>query len=426
MSSKFGSLIDRIRRSAGFPSRDDRRQGAPEDFRQTPEFQSLDAMTRPKHTVRPLLVAASNSLGLDLHKKLARETPNTNLLVSPVSVYLAMAMASIGAGGETLTEIARALWVNTIPENEWAEVFAELVPTLRYSAIGQELRLANSVWVKDGRRLRPDYEQALKQCFEAEITSLPFSDPRSVERINRWVTKKTGGKIREIVGSLSKDERLMILNCVYFQGGWHEPFDVKLTRDEIFHGKGGDYRRPFMHMRSDFAYGESEHFKVVRLDYAGACSLGMWVFLPSRDMGLEEFVNGLDNKFWEYASTQCRARPGTLALPRFKLECSKELSGSLRDAGIERCFDPDRADFSGMLAESEPLFLSSVLQKTYLNVNEQGSEAAAATAMRMLFGGFEELEPPPPFEMSVDRPFFVAVGDTATGLLLFTTSVWEV
>jgi serpin B len=115
-----------------------------------------------------------------------------------------------------------------------------------------------------------------------------------------------------------------------------------------------------------------------------------------------------------------------LALPRFKLECSEHLNQGLQAAGMERCFDPGRADFSGMLVEREPLFITEVLQKTYLEVNEQGTEAAAATRVAMTRMAIMPSEPPKPFEMVMDRPFFVALGDTASGVLLFTASVWEV
>jgi serpin B len=218
----------------------------------------------------------------------------------------------------------------------------------------------------------------------------------------------------------------MLINCVYFKGMWYQPFDGKRTQDKMFHARSGDQRRPFMHMRNDFVYWEDKHVQVVRLDYAQSSNLSMWIFLPSRQNGLEQFVRGLTPSFWDYVRRQTETRPGTLALPRFRLECSESLNSSLQAAGIELCFDPKRADFSWMLVEREPLFISEVLQKTYLEVNELGTEAAAATQVAASMMAAFPPEPPKPFEMVVDRPFFVALGDADRGLLLFTASVREI
>ena len=370
-------------------------------------------------------MAAGVNLGLKVHQSLAEATPDTNLVVSPISVNLAMAMAAMGAQGKTRSEMAKALGLHGIAENEWGVCYSELMENLQYAAGGQELQLANSIWVTDRFQLQSQYEQALKEHLAAEAVSLPFSDARSVARINGWVDDKTKGKIRNIVNSLSDEQRLMLINCVYFKGLWYQPFEAKRTRERVFHAKRGDQQRQFMHMRNRFVYWEDAEVQVVRLDYAGFNRLSLWVFLPSQQTGLKEFVRGLRNSFWETVRKHSEVRPGTLALPKFKLECSQHLISGLKSAGMERCFDPERADFGGMLVEREPLVISEVLQKTYLEVNEEGTEAAAATMIAVVMGAAFPSEPPKPFEMVVDRPFFVALGDAASGLLLFTASVWE-
>jgi serpin B len=313
-----------------------------------------------------------------------------------------------------------------IPEGEWSACYIDLIDNLRYHAYGLELWLANSVWVTDTHRLLPEYEQAVRQQLAAEAISLPFSEARSVARINQWVAEKTNGKITDIINSLTDEQRLMLINCVYFKGLWYQPFDSKRTRDKIFHARSGDLRRPFMHMRNSFVYWENEHAQVVRLDYTECSSLSLCIFLPSQKTGLEEFVRNVPSLYLTAALRRSETRPGTLALPRFKLEGSQTLNSSLQAAGMKRCFDEQHADFSGMLVEPEPLCISEVLQKTYLEVNEQGTEAAAATRVEMIWAAALEPAPPKPFEMVVDRPFFVALGDTANDLLLFTASVWEV
>jgi serine protease inhibitor len=396
-------------------------------FSRTPFRDPTTKIPRPARTARHDLVMASNSLGLTIHRHLAQKAPHTNVVVSPVSASLAMAMAALGAKGETRSELERVLDTVGIADGEWQVCIADFLQTLRFAAQQQELRIANSVWATDTRRLLPEYEQALKQWLEAEATSLPFADPQSVVRINQWVHDKTGGRIAEILQSLSEDERLLLVNCVYFKGLWDDPFERERTKERTFHGVDSDRQRPFMHMRNRFPYREDDDGQAVCLRYGGHSSLGMWVFLPAKKLGMELFLRRLKPSFWESAQLASREdRPGTLALPRFKLECSNGLNDGLHSAGVRLAFDPDRADFGGILAGSEPLFISEVLQKTYLAVNEEGSEAAAASLTRVTLGAAIQAEPPKPFEMVVDRPFFVAVGDRSSGLILFTASVWEV
>jgi serine protease inhibitor len=421
MPSEWERLVSK----SFLPSNDDEYGPFAEKSFNKPRSQPPDTVARPKRAVHRDLLAASTKLGLTLHQKLAQASPGINLVVSPISVNLAMAMAVMGAHGETRSEMGRVLGLDGIAENEWGVCYSDLMENLRYAAGGQELSIANSIWVTDRYQLQSQYEQALKEHLAAEAMSLRFSDARSVARINQWVDDKTKSNIREIVDSLSDEQRLMLINCVYFKGLWYQPFDAKRTRDNVFHGRRGDQQRPFMHMRNHFVYWEDAQVQVVRLDYAGFSRLSLWVFLPSQQTGLEEFVRGLRDSFWESVTKHSETRPGTLALPRFKLECSEQLIKALRAAGMECCFDPGRADFSGMLVEREPLFISEVLQKTYLEVNEQGTEAAAATRVVMARAAIMPSEPPKPFEMVVDRPFFVALGDAASGVLLFTASVWE-
>jgi serpin B len=338
-----------------------------------------------------------------------------------------MAMACLGASGETREELTRVLGTDRFPGGELQARYADLLQTLRFSAQEQELQIANSVWVNDSHRLLPEYERSVRDCLEAEATSVPFSDAQSVKRINHWVNDKTNGKIGWILNSLSEEQRLILINCVYFKGLWDEPFEKARTKDKKFHAVDGDRQRPFMHMRSGFAYLEDSDCQAVCLKYGGFSALEMWIFLPSQKVGLQNFLDSLKPSFSASVQNKSQERPGTLALPRFKMECSNKLISGLRAAGIKRAFDPVRAEFDGAVAESEPLYISDVNQKAYLEVSEEGTEAAATTYIEtMPTMAFMPEKPPKPFEMIVDRPFFVAVGDRSSGLLLFTASVWEV
>ena len=238
-----------------------------------------------------------------------------------------------------------------------------------------------------------------------------------MERINAWVKEKTNGKIDSILNRLSDEQRLILINCVYFKGLWDEPFEKTLTKDRTFHGAGGNRQRPFMHMQSAFACLEDSDGQAACLRYGGFSSLQMWIFLPARKVGLERFLENLKPTFWAATQNSSQKRPGSIALPRFKIECTNNLNSGMRAAGILRAFDPARAEFDGMLAGPEPLYISDVQQKTYLEVTEEGTEAAAATYVRDATMALRPQKPPKPFEMVVDRPFFVALGDKSSGLL---------
>jgi len=392
-----------------------------------PRIDPQTVIPPPKRAVHPDMVAASSSLGLTLHRHLARKAPEENLVVSPVSVNLALAMAVLGATGETREELTRVLGTERFPADELEGRYADLLQTLRSSAQEQELRIANSVWLNESCQLLPEYERSVTDCLNAKATSLPFSDAQSVQQINRWVEEQTNGKIGSILDSLSEQQLLILINCVYFKGLWDEPFEKERTKDRIFHGVARKRQRPFMHMRSGFDYLEDADGQAVCLKYGGFSSLQMWIFLPTRNMGLQRFLDNLKPSFWADVQRQSRHRPGTLALPRFKMECSNDLISGLQAAGIRRAFDHVRGEFAEMLAAPEPLYISAVKQKAYLEVTEEGTEAAAATYVEMMpTMAMRPERPPKPFEMIVDRPFFVAVGDKSSGLLLFTASVWEV
>jgi len=185
-------------------------------------------------------------------------------------------------------------------------------------------------------------------------------------------------------------------------------------------------QRPFMHITGQFRYGEDENMQAISLRYGGEGGLVCLIVLPSRKLGLREFMRRLGPDFWYSIRNSGKSRKGSLALPRFQVERSIPLNESLRAAGICRAFDPKLSDFSGMISEPDPVWIDNAQQNVFLQVTEKGTEAAAATWLEVdCTAALNPPPPPPPFEMVVDRPFFCAIGDVASGLVLFTATVWE-
>jgi serpin B len=212
---------------------------------------------------------------------------------------------------------------------------------------------------------------------------------------------------------LPPDLRLILLDAIYFKGSWEAPFDKKLTREEPFTVRGGQtVPHPRMTRQERMSYLESAGFQAVVLPYASR-QASLCVFLPKEN--LDKFMAELTPENWEQWMGQFRAREGTLELPRFKLENKYELNGELKALGMARAFSRE-AEFGG-IAE-EPLHISEVVQKTFVEVNEEGTEAAAASGIAMR-PSLVRREPEPPFTMIVDRPFYVAIRENQTGTILF-------
>ena len=289
-----------------------------------------------------------------------------------------------------------------------------------------ELTIANSLWGREGV---PFYEDFLERCrgyYDAEVTSLDFGDPDAPGIINGWVREATREKIRKVVSAIPSQTILYLINAIYFKGTWQTEFDEAKTRDRPFMLLGGTQKNhPTMHQTGEYEYLEGEGFQAVSLPYGENDRMSMYIFLPDRDSSLGAFLGSLDLNAWEGWMTRFQmTEVEPLALPRFKIEYEVSLKTALSDMGMSIAFDPVQADFSGMLPTSPPAFnvyINTALHKTFVEVNEEGTEAAAVT---VIAPGATSL-PPPKVEFVVDRPFFFVIRDNTTGTILFMGVVVE-
>jgi serpin B len=270
-------------------------------------------------------------------------------------------------------------------------------------------------------RFKPVFLQRNKQFFGAEITNLDFNDPSSPSKINSWVKDKTSGKIDKIIDQIDSMAVLYLINAIYFKGAWADEFKKADTKDEPFKTAGADQPNvPMMHRSGSYRYVESEGFQAVSLPYGGG-RVSMYVFLPSESSSLAEFQRSLTAQNWDQWMSRFVKTPGDLGLPRFKLEFEATLNDSLTSMGMGLAFDADRANFKGIADSSDNISISRVKHKTYCDVNEEGTEAAAVTSVEMV--ATSAMRPQKRFRMIVDRPFFFAIRDNETGTLLFMGSV---
>lgn len=363
---------------------------------------------------------ALDSFGHRLLSELLDEPGAGNVFVSPLSIALALALAYEGAKGETRHAIAQAIGGGTeVVLEELLLAYERLleVPEQEQSRI--ELAIANSVWVDRSLRLRTAYPERIEAVLGAQAHSLDFADPSAPATVNAWVRDHTHGEIREIVSDLSAMLALL-LNAVYFKGAWSEPFDPARTRPGPFTiASGARKALPLMRQSGEFQYLEDEHLQAIQLPY-GRGRLRMEIYLPRAEVPLREIAERLRASAETGERLPFAHAEGDLVLPRFELEYGTRLRSALARLGMELAFTP-QADFGEMA--DEPLMFDEVLHKAVLRVDEEGTVAAATTAVVMRAGG-----PPNPrrrFSMVVDRPFFCAIRDGETGAPLFLGFVAE-
>jgi serpin B len=360
---------------------------------------------------------AYNGLGFQLLAQCRQSLPKTNYFLSPAGLAIALSMVQNGAQGETSRQIIATLQVGNLPLPQLNEANKALLDHLSKLDPKIKLEIANALWIDQKASIKPDFISVNRRDYDAEVATGSFQDPATVRKINDWVSARTHEKIPTILEPpLDPRLRLILLDAIYFKGEWLAPFETNLTRDLPFTlGNGQAVQQPRMSRTGRYAYWEGDGFQAVELPYAGG-QMSMFVFLPKG--GLDEFLKKFTVKDFEASVQRMSSLKGTVELPRFKLENDYDLTGVLPAMGMPLAFTT-LADFSRM--SDEPLCISFVKQKTYVAVNEQGTEAAAVTAIgvRAMAMRME----PPPFHFVVDRPFFMAIRERQSGLILFLGAI---
>ncbi len=373
-----------------------------------------------KSQVDTRLTSASSRFALKLYDRIRKGDTRKNTFVSPTSIMLALAMTYNGANGTTRQAMARALEIDGMSLEEANRAFADLKSVLAPTDPKIQLKIANSLWSRKGFGIKPAFLERNKQYYGAEVASLDFGDSSAVQTINSWVSKNTEGKIDKIISEIRDGDILFLINAIYFKGEWQNEFDKKKTKPDVFTLAGGEVKQlPMMSQSESYFYYKGKNFQSAALPY-GKGSVSMYVFLPDEQTSLDQFEQDLTPENWDGWMKSFGFRPGHVTLPRFKVEWEANLNETLAGLGMAEAFD-GRADFS-QIAEpvgGERIYISEVMHKSFCEVNEEGTVAAAATSARM---GVTSM-PPPPFVIKVDRPFFFAIRDNKTGLILFMGSV---
>lgn len=379
------------------------------------------------------LVAGNTAFALDLYHQL-RANAGGNLLVSPLSISLALAMAFAGARGDTATQMADVLGFD-LPDDALHTAFAALVSDLTGRGNAEPagnveggengLRIANALWGEQTYPFSDVFAAQLGDAYGAGLELVDFANAPEQARadINAWVEEQTEDRIQDIVpeGAITDMARLVLANAIYFYGSWRHAFEPADTENAPFHlADGTTVDVPFMFQRQDLSYARTDGMQLVELPYISE-GLAMTVILPD-DGRFDAVEESLDDVTLQMALAGLSSNDIRLHLPKFGFDFSASVADALKALGMTDAFDPDLADFSGMVDEGatppdgENLSIGDVLHKAFIAVDEEGTEAAAATVVIMVG---TSAQPEEPIEVRVDRPFLFAIRDRDTGTILF-------
>jgi len=362
------------------------------------------------------LIRSGNHFGIELFKQInANQEVDTNTLVSPVSVSLALAMTYNGAAGDTKTAMEQTLHLENLSKAQINESYRTLMKALLSVDPKVTMELANSIWYEAQFSVEEDFIDVNREYYDAQVASLDFAAPGAVDIINQWCSDKTHGKIEEMIDFVPPAAVMYLINALYFNGTWKYEFDRSLTGSQPFYQENGqEIAADMMHLEGDLNYLSNELFQAIELPY-GRGNYSMVCLLPYDDMAVDELIGQITADRWDQWMGDFTRQGCNLALPKFKFGFSDSLNAMLSNMGMGIAFDPLRADFSGINPLSQ-LFINRVLHKTFIEVDEKGTEAAAVTVVEMRENSSSSGSPIP---ITFDRPFVFAIREVTTGTIVF-------
>jgi serine protease inhibitor len=385
-----------------------------------PELKSLP---RSLSVAEQEVIKANNGFAFDILRETLRHRPEPNVFLSPISASIALGMTMNGARGATLDGMRAALQFGNTELPAINQSYRDLIDLLRGLDGNVDMRLANSIWARHGFPFEESFLQTNRQYFDAHVTTLDFGAPDAAATINRWVDQNTGGKIKEIIDPPIPEHIVMyLINAIYFKGNWRERFERAQTRDAPFTLADGTKKTVRMMNRLgrvSYVADRAAGVQVIELLY-GRGAFAMTIVLPDADTDLNAVVESLDAERWSDWIGGLQEAQVQLSLPRFRTEYETRMNEPLIALGMGAAFGvAPGTDFTGM--SPADVYIDEVRQKTYVDVNEEGTEAAAVTVVTI---GVTSAPSQPP-AVVVDRPFLVALRERFSGTILFLGTIGE-
>jgi serine protease inhibitor len=378
---------------------------------------SLTALPRTLSDGEQQAIAASNRFAFDLFRSVNARFVDTNLFISPLSASVALGMTLNGADGETFEGMRLALRIDDTDRSSINDAYRDLIALLLELDPSVDMRIANAIWYRNTFPFHQTFFDTVSHYFGARVAGLDFGHPATVSRINAWVDTATAGKITKVLDGIDDDIVMLLMNAIYFKGSWRSPFDPAQTQNAPFATeRGTPYSARMMHLgEKQVALAMLGGAQAVDLPY-GRAAFTMTAILPPAGTDVDAFIATLDQSKWEAIVGALHHARADVYLPKFRMAWEDTLNADLKSMGMERAFCEGCADFTRMSPRGNDLFIDFVKQNTFVNVNEEGTEAAAVTTVGV---GVTSLPPTVRF----DRPFVFVIRERLSGTILFMGKV---
>jgi serpin B len=362
------------------------------------------------------IIEADQQFAFELFKEVLTMSQEENIMISPLSVSYALGMTYNGAAGTTLDAFNDVLHFGDLTNQEVNESFKDLMEQLIQLDEQVEFSIANSIWYKLGYPVLDSFISTNQEYFDAAVRELDFADPSSVDIINGWIEDKTNDKIKDMLDFIPSDAVMYLINAIYFNAKWKYQFDPEATYQTDFQiSTGGSYKTDFMRLEGSFSYTANDYFTAVELPY-GDSAFSMVVMLPSGDNTVDDVIEQMDVDTWEGWFQHSVPQNIQVELPKFKYEFKDLLNEPLIDLGLGIAFGGG-ADFS-RITPGASLYISRVIHQTFIDVQEEGTEAAAATIVEI-----RETSMPVTPLFKADRPFLYVIKENSTSAIVFMGKV---
>jgi serine protease inhibitor len=377
---------------------------------------SLKVLPRALSDGERAAIASSNHFAFDLFKSINTRFADSNLFISPLSASFALGMTMNGANGETFEGMRTALRIEETDLSSINGAYRDLITLLLELDSSVEMRIGNAIWYRDTFPFHQSFFDTVSHYFNARVAGLDFDSPGTVDRINAWVDTATAGKIPKVIDNIARELVMLLMNAIYFKGSWRSQFDPAQTQNAAFSLEhGGTFQSRMMHLKDQVALSSVEGAQAVDLPY-GRAAFTMTAILPPSGTDVDAFIATLDQTKWNAIVDGLHHARADVYLPKFQMEWKDRLNADLIGMGMERAFCEGCADFTRMSPAGNDLFISFVQQNTFVNVNEEGTEAAAVTTV-----GIEFTSGPPVIRF--DRPFVFVIRERLSGTILFMGKV---
>jgi serine protease inhibitor len=363
------------------------------------------------------LVNINTDFALSIFTALSVNDENSNVFISPLSISLMMAMAYNGAQNNTRKEIAEALQFDNFTDEQLNSAFNALLASMENVDDMVELYTGNSIWLRNDNKADEAFKDIIKDYYNASIYNEDFNSPDTADKINKWANEKTQGRISNITSADAiKDTVMYLANTIYFKGQWKDKFNPEYTEEKDFFLIDKSIKKVQMMCRTeDYMYFEGDSFKMLRIPY-GRAKISMHVILPDEDKDINQLISSLSTDLINQSIEDYNDIEVALEFPKFNIEYqSEDLGQSLKKLGINDAFIDGSADFNRICGQ---LYISRIDHKAIIEVNEEGTVAAAA-------GGFQGFMAEIPASFIVNRPFILFIMDDRTGNILFTGKITE-